>query len=83
MAHEVLPVHSVTSFDRPDYIFTGITHSFQKRREVLGNLLRSHTDDQVQPPLFVLRVERIDQGNQFILFHTWADFAPERVSASS
>ena len=65
--------------DRPNDIFACITYRFEQWRVELGDLGCSHTHDKVESALFIVRVERIDQGEQLIRLHTRTDLASDRV----
>ena len=73
-------MHRVTG---PDDISSFISYTFKQFREIISYLTRSHTYDQVQSAFFIVRVQRIDQFDQFILFHTWSDLTPDRILNTS
>ena len=75
-----IAMHRVTA---PDDIFAFTLHFLEQCREILFDLVSTHTHDKIESTLFILWIERIDQLDQFILLHTWADFAPDRVFDSA
>jgi len=69
-------VHRVAA---PQHFLAFPLNCSDQARQMIADLVGAHACDQVQAARVVVRVEDVDQANQIVGVHAWADFHPDRV----
>src|SRR6266404_6121592 len=64
---------------RPDHHAAFALHGADQRRQMIADLVRTEAVDQGQPSGFVVRIEHVDQPQQFVDFKRWTALQSDRI----